>query len=214
PLPFLAQIGVLATGPCRASLKCPPHITVPFHAVFYGGEGWSGAPSPYTAMIELPHGADRSKDTTKKPTTGSVTLGNVGAYRIPPKGQVQVVVKNENKTGIKLFLVPYDLTDMPVGTRTFLRQKSWVVTPDVPSIAQQSGRCLPIVEGEGEGEGKSEEKLRYMIQLNFCCPKEGRVFLYGNVRVVFANRTLDGRERVRSEVVWAEPRWSGWRKGK
>lgn len=218
PLPFLAQIGVLATGPCRASLKCPPHVTVPFSAVFYGGEGWSGAPSPYTAMVELP-AEKRPKDqaASKKTQTGSISIGGVGAYRIPPKGQVQVVIKNENKTGIKLFLVPYDLTDMPVGTKTFLRQKSYVITPDIP-IVQTGSKAFSSsssdVVGAGGGGGKEAEgQLRYMIQLNFCCPKEGRVFLWNNIRVVFANRTLDGKEKLRNEVVWAEPRWSAWRKG-
>ncbi|KAG0649200.1 hypothetical protein D0Z07_4495 [Hyphodiscus hymeniophilus] len=34
-----------------------------------------------------------------------------GSYRIPEKGQLQIIIKNPNKTAVKLFLVPYDLAD-------------------------------------------------------------------------------------------------------
>ncbi|KAF2401748.1 hypothetical protein EJ06DRAFT_528900, partial [Trichodelitschia bisporula] len=44
PLNFLAQIGVLARGKCRPSLRCPPHVTVPFPAVFYSYPGISDQP--------------------------------------------------------------------------------------------------------------------------------------------------------------------------
>src|SRR5690606_19916310 len=132
-----------------------------------------------------------------------------GGYRVPPKGQVQIVIKNANKTGIKLFLVPYDLTEMPSGTKTFVRQKSFVVRPNPESFAlSSSGKS-----GEGSHAEKEDDsgQLRYLIQLNFCSPSKGKLFLYKNVRVVFANRTLDAKEKLRSEMVWAEPKWSAWR---
>ncbi|KAI6709721.1 hypothetical protein JHW43_007743 [Diplocarpon mali] len=68
-----------------------------------------------------------------------------GSYRIPEKGQLQIIIKNPNKTAVKLFLVPYDLAGMEPETKTFIRQRSYSAGPiiDMPITAvPQNGASL------------------------------------------------------------------------
>ncbi|KAL8382646.1 hypothetical protein RB595_006436 [Gaeumannomyces hyphopodioides] len=269
PLDFLAQIGVLGIGKCKPSLRCPPHVTLPFSAVFYsysstshGRSNSEDGPSPYVGMIDLENGlakqggeANRARRKLQSRSLARRTMedqpedismgGDLptdlitgapsddagpqapgkakrrsasprappgGSYRIPGKGQLQIIIKNQNKTAVKLFLVPYDLAGMDPGTKTFIRQRIF-------------SAGIPI--GGAVGKGPSEESsgaaaatapaaparpiLRYLIHLHICCPSKGRYYLYKSVRVVFANRVPDGKEKLRSEVTFPEPRFSTYK---
>lgn len=161
PLDFVAQIGVLGKGTCKASLRCPPHMTIPFPAVFYnyGNDRPFPAadePSPYVGLIDLESQPSSSQHAnasfTRKSRSSSADAGRgradqrlndsrkrrhkhrkdktaassdvtttsnkinlpppKGGYRIPEQGQLQIILKNPNKTAVKLFLVPYDLGGM------------------------------------------------------------------------------------------------------
>lgn len=231
PLDFVAQIGVLGKGDCKPSLKCPPHIAVPFPAVFYSyasGTTTDPEPSPYVGMVDLenalkkPDDSDNTQKRRRKhqdhatpstplltdspddekvrkrrqqklnkrtsTTSKSAAAAPPGAYRIPPTGQLQIVIKNPNKTAVKLFLVPYDFVDMQPGTKTFIRQRSYS-----PASATEK----PV--------------LRYLIHLHICCPAKGKVYLYRDVRVVFANRVPDGSEKLKTEMQMPEPRYSAYK---
>jgi Domain of unknown function (DUF4210)/Chromosome segregation during meiosis len=137
-----------------------------------------------------------------------------GSYRIPQKGQLQIVIKNPNKTAVKLFLVPYDLKDMEPGTKTFIRQRSYSTGPIIempiattpPSSLDASKRTTPM--DLKTGNSKDRPTLRYLIHLHICCPSRGRYYLYKSIRVVFANRVPDGKEKLINEIQFPEPRYS------
>ncbi|KAG9854812.1 hypothetical protein KCU98_g2153, partial [Aureobasidium melanogenum] len=246
PLDFVAQIGVLGKGDCKPSLKCPPHVSVPFPAVFYSyasGTTTDLEPSPYVGMLDLEntlkkaddpeaaaarrrrkhhHDQEHGRNVAEKLAAASnmehdqasrrqhklhkrtSTAAPAGSYRIPEIGQLQIVIKNPNKTAVKLFLVPYDLSDMPPGTKTFIRQRSYTAGP----IIDQPISNLTRFPDAGIHE---KPVLRYLIHLNICSTQKGRYYLYGGIRVVFANRVPDGKEKLRTEMSTPEPRFSIWK---
>ncbi|KAI1459326.1 hypothetical protein F4805DRAFT_421167 [Annulohypoxylon moriforme] len=246
PLDFLAQIGVLGLGKCKSSLRCPPHVTLPFPAVFYSyGNSSHGhpkvedGPSPYVGQIDLENGLPNQEDDARskrkiqsraqerlsteddgtetnrrsvepperdtrraqrpKRRSNSPRAPPGGSYRIPEKGQIQIIIKNPNKTAVKLFLVPYDLAGMEPGTKTFIRQRSYSAGPIIEN--------MPLKD-TGTGD---RPILRYLVHLHICCPSRGRFYLYKSIRVVFANRVPDGKERLRNEITLPEPRFTSYK---
>ncbi|KAJ9636692.1 hypothetical protein H2199_007685 [Coniosporium tulheliwenetii] len=253
PLDFVAQIGVLGKGDCKSNLRCPPHVTVPFPAVFYSYGSGNGRisddqPSPYVGMIDLEHMLKPLKKTVKvgreegiarrqamSKTTVQVIQRSApktredeeevgfskgaawGSYRIPQQGQLQIVIKNPNKTAVKLFLVPYDLSDMGPGQKTFIRQRSYSAGPiiDMPMASRKNlGTDRPEAALSHSDDPSDRPVLRYLIHLNVCCPSKGRFFLYNSVRVVFANRVPDGKEKLRNEIQLPDPRYSLYKPSK
>jgi hypothetical protein len=255
PLDFVAQIGVLGLGKCKASLRCPPHVTIPFPAVFYSYESTpldragksEDGPSPYVGQIDLENNLpnpDETRESKRKklntniirnymdnldmidgPRTNQVSENEVpwagkqkrrptsprappgGSYRIPEKGQLQIIIKNPNKTAVKLFLVPYDLAGMEPGTKTFIRQRSYSAGPIIDSVLSSSPQ-LPRTSTS------SRPTLRYLVHLHICSPSRGRFYLYKSIRVVFANRVPDGKEKLHNEITLPEPRFSLYKPGR
>ncbi|KAL4895928.1 hypothetical protein BDV59DRAFT_146512 [Aspergillus ambiguus] len=259
PLDFTAQIGVLGKGKCKSNLKCPPHVTVPFPAVFYSyptsGSGRSisdDSPSPYVGLIDLDNNLPRDISSSSRrrrrhasPTSAydDYALDNIGpskpadqdvlrkrekrhrraesprsppggCYRIPQQGQLQIIIKNPNKTAVKLFLVPYDLSDMEPGTKTFIRQRSYSAGPiiDMPLNARKNyGTDRPEASLSSSEDPNDKPVLRYLIHLNICCPSRGRFYLHSSARVVFANRVPDGKEKLRNEIQHPDPRYTPYK---
>lgn len=262
PLNFIAKIGVLGRGQCRSHLKCPPHVAVPFPAVFYSYSSGNGrisddSPSPYVGLVDLENSitppeesvesikrkrrqtvpdpgydeldtrleddvqntedrarADLRRKEKKKRRSTSPKAPPGGSYRIPQQGQLQVVIKNPNKTAVKLFLVPYDLSDMEPGQKTFIRQRSYSAGPiiDMPLSSRKNlGTDCPEASLSNSDDPNDRPILRYLIHLHICCPSKGRFYLYKSIRVVFANRVPDGKEKLRNEIQMPEPRYSTYK---
>ncbi|KIV98794.1 uncharacterized protein PV09_09446 [Verruconis gallopava] len=259
PLNFVAQIGVLGKGKCKSSLRCPPHATVPFPAVFYsygsgaGGRIMDNQPSPYVGLIDIENNISLSKSARDesrrrkryaspapssdrdepgpRQQAGSESTNLTrrlkreklrkrsqspkappgGSYRIPQQGQLQIIIKNPNKTAVKLFLVPYDLSDMEPGQKTFIRQRSYSAGPiiDMPLSARSNlGTDRPEAALSNADDPRDRPVLRYLIHLHICCTAKGRYYLYKSIRVVFANRVPDGKEKLRNEIQLPEPKYS------
>ncbi|SPO26907.1 uncharacterized protein UTRI_10370_B [Ustilago trichophora] len=195
PLIFDAEIGVLGMGRCKPSLRCPPHLHVKFPAHFYdfhaidapaaaSNVGSTAAlGSPYVGTIDLEAhyhnmlltrrlSALSTDSALSTATTEPVEVPAFPGYAVPPKGQIQLIVKYPDLNAVKLFLVPYDLTNMQPGTKTFVRQKTMVR----PSHSTNPS-AAPGEEGSASNRSTpcnvrapAKEALRFAIHLQFCCP--------------------------------------------
>ena len=144
----------------------------------------------------------RKSKKRRRPSPSSAPPG--GSYRIPEQGQLQIIIKNPNKTAVKLFLVPYDLTGMEAGFKTFVRQRSYSADTfiDSPLVAKALNDPALVAR---------KPTLRYLIHLNICSPSKGKYYLYQHIRVVFANRVPDNKEQLRNEVQVPQPRFSAYK---
>lgn len=165
PLDFTATIGVLGMGKCKSSLRCPPHLTVPFPAYFYSET------SPYVGQIDVEQ-LDGEKSNSKR------------GYRVPAEGRLQIIIQNPNKTAVKLFLIPYNVSDMPAQSKTFFRQKHY--------------------------DAADGDKLRYAIHVQICSPSQGKYYVHKSQRVVFANRVPDGKQNLRVIDQGPTPAYTPW----
>lgn len=156
---------------------------------------------------DLSEGAGSRQPVKPKHRSRSPRAPPGGRYRIPEKGQLQIIIKNQNKTAVKLFLVPYDLAGMEAGTKTFIRQRSYSAGP----VLETKVPDMPAADRNNITSGSSRATLRYLVHLHICCPSRGRYYLYKSIRVVFANRVPDGKERLRNEVTHPEPRFSPYK---
>lgn len=141
---FTAEIG--ASGSFH-----PKHKTVPVTVFFYTLGDNSTLSSPYL---------------------GHINLGKKG-YRVPDKGTIQVTLFNPLGTVVKMFVVMYDLSDMPPNSKTFLRQRTLYMPDDISDANDREG----------------QKWLRYLIHLRFASSKSGKIYLHTDMRMIIFRKS-------------------------
>ncbi|GLH11034.1 LOW QUALITY PROTEIN: Uncharacterized protein GBIM_15893 [Gryllus bimaculatus] len=140
---------------------CPRHLLLPVTVFFY---------------------TLGDNDKVSTPYLGHINLGKKG-YTVPRSGTIQVTLLNPLGTVVKMFVVQYDLTDMPPQATTFLRQRTLY---------------LPAGGSEGCDTEASincqalQKHLRYLIHLRFSSSRSGRISLHTDIRmIIFRKSDLD-----------------------
>lgn len=130
----------------------------------------SGSFSPPHVSLEMKVHVFDENEHDPLPCLGTCSLSSLGnkGYRIPRHGMLQATLFNPQGTVVKVFLVSYDVSDMPPSSHTFLRQRYFL----------EAGR---------------DKHLQYLIHFRLASDRSNRVFLHTDVRVLFSqNSSLSG----------------------
>ena len=136
---------------------CPKHSTLDLSTAFFTSGAKESGPSQYFGQADL---------------SG---LGKRG-YHIPKKGTIQVTIFNPNETVIKIFFIRFDMSDMPVRTQTFLRERTVAI------------------------DKFGNSYLQYLIHLSFICTKSDKLYMHNSIRLVFTSSGTDLETKITSEI--------------
>ena len=147
---FTAEIG--ASGSFH-----PKHMTLPVTVFFYTLGDNSTLSSPYLGKFSFNKMTDCLRmifhfyllSMCVCVCVGHINLGKKG-YRVPEKGTIQVTLFNPLGTVVKMFVVMYNLSDMPPNSQTFLRQRTLYMPTDLSKADESHG---------------GQKWLRYLIHL-------------------------------------------------
>ncbi|OCT98947.1 hypothetical protein XELAEV_18011178mg [Xenopus laevis] len=137
---------------------------------------------------------------------GVINLEAVGkkGYSVPSTGTIQVTLFNPNKTVtvVKMFLVTYDLKDMPPNHMTFLRHRIFLVP--VEEQTENGGGDGPreiMVDNESNPSKETARRiLCYLMHLRFQRSRSGKIYLHGDIRLLFSRKSIEVDSRIPYEL--------------
>ncbi|XP_068144413.1 protein Atossa [Drosophila tropicalis] len=157
---------------------CPTQLTIPAASYFYELHGETLS-TPYMCEIRMPR----------------------KGYSVPRTGTLQATLLNPMGTVVRMFVIPYDMRDMPPLHRTFIRQRILAeeanpclqqqqqqqakeqVQPRSPTTTSTTSKLGHFITAE------QMKRLRYSIHLRFQTSRSGRLSLHTDIRLLISRRT-------------------------
>ncbi|XP_064543877.1 protein Atossa isoform X2 [Drosophila montana] len=166
---------------------CPTQLTIPASSYFYELHGETLS-TPYLCEIRLPR----------------------KGYFVPRSGTVQATLLNPMGTVVRMFVIPYDMRDMPPLHRTFIRQR--ILAEELPGASPCGGIIIMQPKQQQQQQHREREpgsptatsttsklghfisaeqmkRLRYSIHLRFQTSRSGRLSLHTDIRLLISRRT-------------------------
>lgn len=129
---------------------CSPHVTLPVTTFFFNLSD-DHAPSPYLGHCSL-------EPLSRK------------GYHTPKKGTLQATLFNPQGTVVRIFVVRFDVSEMPPSSQTFVRQRTFFMPADCPL------------------ENAQRSWLRYLIHLRLATDRRGRLYIHTDIRMLFSQK--------------------------
>lgn len=133
-------------------------------------------------------------DESSFPFVGQINIGQFG-YRIAKKGTLQVSLFDPLDKLVNLFVIIYDLSDMPENSQTFLRQRT-ILAPTILDNNKlnygESNQVENVIDDDDKisSTKRSLTSTRCMIQFNIVSSKRGKIYLNKDLRL-FISKKVD-----------------------
>ncbi|KAH8290757.1 hypothetical protein KR054_005635 [Drosophila jambulina] len=207
---------------------CPTQLTIPAMSYFYELHGETLS-TPY--LVSEEEITLLNKYLIYISFQCEIRLPRKG-YSVPRTGTVQATLLNPMGTVVRMFVIPYDMRDMPALHRTFIRQRilaeelSKEEEEQDDKAAQKVPRSPTATSSTTSKLGhfitaEQMKRLRYSIHLRFQTSRSGRLSLHTDIRLLISRRTdcdtaaahakgiLEApNELITDTLMPAEPRYS------